>query len=280
MAGSCKPDLILLDVVLPDIDGYTVCRRLRQSSTLYVPILMLTELRTAVEDKVDGLTVGADDYLAKPFDERELVARVAAMMRIKQVIDGLFNRLEEDHQSYVTLKRLALTDQLTGLYNRHYFTEVLEREFSLAQRYQTSLACFMCDIDHFRDFNTRFGHATGDWVLKEVSRLMQENCRQEDVIARYGGEEFVALLPMTEMRAAHALTERLRSLIETRQWDSPASQLQITTSFGIAVYPSPAITRPDQLPACADKALYRAKELGRNRVILYNLAETLSGLSR
>jgi diguanylate cyclase (GGDEF)-like protein len=277
MAESNKLDLILLDVVLPDIDGYTVCRRLRQKSILYVPILMLTEQRTSVEDKVDGLSVGADDYLAKPFDERELLARVVAMLRIKRVIDGLFNRLEEDQQSYLMLKRLALTDQLTGLYNRHYFTEVLEREFSLAKRHSTSLACFMCDIDFFRDFNTRYGHPTGDWVLQEVSRLMQKTSRQEDVVARYGGDELVALLPLTEMLTARAAAERLRSLIESMSWDSPSGQLHITVSIGVAVYPSPDISQADQLPAHADKALYRAKEMGRNRVVMFNPVEMTNG---
>jgi diguanylate cyclase (GGDEF)-like protein len=275
-AEAAKQDLILLDVVLPDIDGYTVCRRLRQKSLLYVPILMLTEQRTSVEDKVDGLSVGADDYLSKPFDERELLARVVAMLRIKQVIDGLFSRLEEDHESYLMLKRLALTDQLTGLYNRHYFAEVLEREFFLAQRHQTSLACLMCDIDYFRDFNTRYGHPVGDWVLQEISHLIRENSRREDVIARYGGDELIALLPMTDMPAARAWAERLRSAIETNHWNSPAGQLRITISTGAAVYPSPDISRADLLPVCADKALYRAKEQGRNRVALYNPVEMFS----
>jgi diguanylate cyclase (GGDEF)-like protein len=226
---------------------------------------------------VDGLSVGADDYLAKPFDERELLARVVAMLRIKRVIDGLFNRLEEDEQSYLMLKRMALTDQLTGLYNRHYFSEVLEREFSLAKRHRTSLACFMCDIDFFRDFNTRYGHPTGDWVLQEVSRLMQKTSRQEDVIARYGGDELVALLPMTEMPAARASAERLRSIIETNCWDSPSGQLRITISIGVAVYPFLDISQAEQLPACADKALYRAKEMGRNHIVMYNPVEMPGG---
>ena len=272
-AEAYRPDVVLLDVVLPDLDGFEVCRRLRQSGPGYIPVLMLTEQRTSLEDKVDALATGADDYLAKPFDERELLARLAALLRIKQVIDELHQRLTSEHQSYQALKRIALTDHLTGLYNRHYFAEVLAREFGLSQRYGSPLACILSDIDHFRDFNNRLGHAAGDWVLRQTAALMQDLLRQGDVMARYGGEEFVVLLPMTELEPAARLAERLRVQVAGRRCTHPAfGEMQITISLGVAGYPSPAIMEAEQLLVRADEALYRAKAGGRNRAEVYRSA--------
>ena len=125
IAEAEQPDMVLLDVVLPDLDGFSVCHRIRQRSRLYVPILMLTEKRTEISDKVGGLTVGADEYLNKSFDDRELLARVGSLMRIRQVIEDLYNRMADGEQSYQTLRQPALTDRLTGLYNRYYFAEEL-----------------------------------------------------------------------------------------------------------------------------------------------------------
>ncbi|KAF0158591.1 MAG: response regulator receiver [Syntrophaceae bacterium] len=270
LAESEQPDIIILDVVLPDIDGFSVCRRIRQRSLLYIPILMFTEQRTDIEDKVDGLAVGADEYLNKPFDDREMLARVASLMRIRGVIENLYSRLTDGEQSYQTLRELALTDRLTGLYNRHFFVEELNKQFVLTQRYITPLSCIMADIDFFRDFNTRYGHPAGDWVLQEVSCLMKTQMREGDIIARYGGEEFVVLLPMTDLKGATELAERLRMQVEERVWEHPShGALQITLSFGVALFPAPEIKTADQLVECADKALYQAKNNGRNRVEVY-----------
>ena len=274
LAESAQPDIILLDIILPDIDGFSVCRRIRQRALLYIPVLMLTEKRTDIDDKVDGLAVGADDYLNKPFDDREMLARVASLVRIREVIENLYSRLADGEQSYQTLKELALTDRLTGLYNRHFFAEELHKQFSLAQRYKTPLSCIMTDIDLFRDFNTRFGHPVGDWVLQEAATLMKNQIREGDIIARYGGEEFVLLLPMTELKGAAELAERLRMQVEQRVWEHPShGKMQITISFGVALLPAPEIKSCDQLVECADKALYQAKNNGRNRVEIYTPAD-------
>ncbi len=271
IAEAEQPDIVILDVVLPDLDGFSVCRRIRQRSQLYTPVMMLTEQRTDIEDKVDGLTVGADEYLNKPFDERELLARVASLVRIREVVENLYNRLTDGEQSYHTLRQLALTDKLTGLYNRHYFAEELQKQFILTRRYSTPLSCIMTDIDFFRDFNTQYGHPTGDWVLKEVAELMKESMREGDIIARYGGEEFVILLPMTELKGATELAERMREEVEQRTWENPSyGELKITISFGVAIFSAPAIETADQLIARADKALYQAKNNGRNRVEVYS----------
>jgi two-component system cell cycle response regulator len=270
IAEAAQPDLVLLDVVLPDLDGFSVCHRIRQRSRLYIPILMLTEKRTDMEDKVGGLTVGADEYLSKSADDRELLARVASLLRIRQVIEDIYNRMENGEQSYQTLRQPALTDRLTGLYNRHYFAEDLHRQFALARRYLNPLGCIMMDIDLFRDFNTRYGDPTGDWMLQGVASLMKQNVREVDMIARYGGEEFIILLPMIDIGEAAALAERLRKLVEQHIWENPSlGKLHITVSLGVAAIPTQDIETAEHLIACADKALHRAKANGRNRVEIY-----------
>ncbi len=271
LAESEKPDLIILDVVLPDIDGFSVCRRIRQRSPLYIPILMFTDKRTDVEDKVDGLSVGADDYLSKPFDDREMIARVDSLLRVGDVIDNLYSRLVDGELSYQKLRELALTDRLTGLYNRHYFAEELNKQIVLTQRYATPLSCIMTDIDFFRDFNTRYGHPAGDWVLREIAGLMKNKMREGDIIARYGGEEFIILLPMTALKGAEELAERLRSDVEKQAWEHPTyGKFKVTISFGVALSESSDLKTADQLVECADKALYQAKNNGRNRVEVFS----------
>jgi len=276
LAISTQPDVILLDVVLPDIDGFTVCRRLRQSSARYTPLIMLTEQKTSVEDKVDGLAVGADDYLPKPIDHRELLARIAALLRIKQILDEVNERLQEESHAYEIMRRVALTDHLTGLYNRRYMAEIIEREFSLAARYHTPFSVMMIDIDYFRDFNTTYGHPIGDWALQQVASVFNQQLRQPDIIARYGGDEFLAMLPMTDSEQAVLVAQRLNSLVAASQWDSPAGRLQITISVGVASIPLPDILQVDQLIACADQALYLSKKDGRNRVSVFSPGQNAS----
>ncbi|NPV86992.1 MAG: diguanylate cyclase [Anaerolineae bacterium] len=274
MASQQPPDLVLLDVVLPDMDGFEVCSELRRSHPLYLPVLMFTERRTSVEDTVDGLSAGANDYLVKPFDPRELTARVAALLRVKEMIDDLLARLADEHHSYQALRRIALTDHLTGAYNRHYLAEALEREFSLAKRHHTPLACIFCDIDDFRQFNNRHGHATGDWVLKSVVQLMQDNLRQGDILARYGGEEFVILLPLTGLEEGGIMAERLRELIASTMWESAVGRLNITLSFGVAALPNDHVHSAERLVELADQALLRAKAEGKNCVRVWHKADS------
>lgn len=273
-ADTIRFDLVLLDVVLPDLDGFTVCRRLRQKPGAYIPILMFTEQRTAVEDRVDGLAMGADEYLSKPYDRRELLARVTALLRIKQVIDELHMRLTDEYQSYQALRHIALTDHLTGLSNRHFFAEELEREFGRARCYNTPLACVMVDIDHFRDFNALYGHVVGDTVLQGIARILKSAIRQGDIVARYGGEEFVILLPMTLAAATTAIADHLREMIESTAWNGPNKEsLYVTVSLGAACFPSPGMETAEHLLEAAEHALTQAKANGRNRVELATFAD-------
>jgi diguanylate cyclase (GGDEF)-like protein len=270
IAETAQPDMILLDVVLPDLDGFSVCHRIRQRSRLYIPILMLTEKRTDMEDKVGGLTAGADEYLSKSSEDRELLARVASLLRIRQVIEDIYTRMENREQSYQILRQPALTDRLTGLYNRHYFAEDLHRQFALAQRYRNPLGFIMMDIDYFRDIIMRYGEPTGDWMLQGLASLMKQNVREVDMIARYGDQEFVILSPMIDIKETNALADRLRGLVEQHAWEHPSNgRLQITVSLGVAGIPMQGIETAERLVACADKALRRAKANGCNRVEIY-----------
>ncbi len=270
IAEAEQPDIVLLDVVLPDLDGFSVCHRIRQRSRLYIPILMLTEKRTEIADKVGGLTVGADEYLNKSFDDRELLARVASLMRIRQVIEDLYNRMADGEQSYQTLRQPALTDRLTGLYNRYYFAEELQKYFALAHRYLHPLSCILMDLDLFQDFNTRYGHPAGDGMLQNISSLIKQNVREVDMAARYGEEEFILLLPMIDGNGAFVLAEQLREQVEHQTLDNPSfGKLHVTISCGVASIPAQGIETAESLLSCADKALRRAKANGRNRVEIY-----------
>lgn len=265
---EAAPDLIILDVVLPDLDGYTVCRRIRHTFRKYIPILMLTAM-DKVDDRVDGLEVGADDYMVKPFEQRELAARVKALLRIKRLHDDLNTMLTEERQSARMLRKVALIDHLTGVYNRHYLIEIMENEIKKSKRYDQPLACMIIDVDHFRDFNTQFGHTIGDWVLQQLATLMKECVREADVVARYGGDEFIILQPMTLKEDAVKSAERICDLMNAKRWESPKGELNITISIGVAALPDQNVKTAQDLIDCADKALYQGKDQGRNRVCVH-----------
>lgn len=258
-------DLILLDRILPDVDGSAVCRWLKlDQSTRDIPIIMLTSKDT-VADKVAGLAAGADDYLPKPFDESELNARIFVQLKKKSQQDELLmaNRRLEDKLTQV--ETLAIIDSLTGLYNRRRFEAILSVEFKRAARYQTSLSCFMIDIDHFKKVNDEYGHQGGDIVLREIVRLIQENIREVDTAARWGGEEFVVLSPNTPKENAKLAAARILKAVSEHTFTGLV-QHQITVSIGIAGMPDPSMDSKEKLLHAADLAMYEAKKNGRNRV--------------
>jgi diguanylate cyclase (GGDEF)-like protein len=250
-ASELLPDLILLDVEMPDPDGFEVCRQLKaQTRTQTIPVVFLSGA-ASTEQKIQGLELGATDYIAKPFDPAELRARVRASLRTKYLMD--------------LLARKAMIDGLTGLWNRAYFENRLNTELSLARRAQQRLACVMIDLDHFKLVNDRFGHPFGDEVLRSVAQILSETGRSEDVVCRYGGEEFVLLAPNTRAEAAVELAERARRAIESHEWNHGGKTVSVTCSAGVAdLQNSP----PPSILERADAALYQAKHDGRNRVVL------------
>lgn len=261
-AAAKHPDLILLDLILPGIDGYQVCQCIKKGdATSEIPVIMLTS-KSEPADKVRGLEMGASDYITKPFDEGELVARVNIHLQIRE----LHETLKEKNRQ---LKEMANRDGLTGLYNHRYFQETLSKDFQRAVRYHESLSFMMFDIDHFKKFNDTYGHQAGDMVLRKLGSLVEQLTRNSDLSARYGGEEFALLMYHTAPKEAFLISERLRKTVEQHKFQADNLSLTVTISIGVVTFPHPEITDAKTMIKCADKALYQAKEEGRNRVVVF-----------
>jgi two-component system, cell cycle response regulator len=246
-------DIAILDRGLPDGDGLDLCRELRASSP-HGYILMVTG-NTSDEAKLEGFEKGADDYVTKPFQTDELLARVRAGVRIVQLQKALLDtnrRLEE----------LSLTDSLTHVANRRAFDDRLEDAFEHAKRYERPLSLVLVDIDHFKSINDTHGHDAGDRVLRRVADVLAENSRHTDFVARIGGEEFAVLLPEIALFEGMQFGEKLRCNIAI----APFSTGPVTISIGIANMPHSRVISSAELFRAADQALYRAKANGRNRV--------------
>ncbi len=270
LARSSSPDLILLDVVMADIDGFAVCRWLKMNAeTRDIPVIMLT-VRSALADRVEGLNIGADDYLAKPFADEELEARIFAALRVKAAHAELRGRNQELESMLHSVEALASTDALTGLFNRRRFADVLKREFAVTKRYRNTLSCLLLDLDHFKQINDRFGHDAGDQVLKEVGRRITSTLREVDLAARYGGEEFVVLLPHTSKTDARILAERLLQNVRRQAFQFGDELVTVTTSIGCAGNSDVVTDNAEDLVKAADIALYQAKNSGRNCAVMYS----------
>ena len=247
MAAALAPDLILLDVDMPDPNGFEVCRRLKLEENLRaIPVIFLTGAGTT-EEKIRGLELGAVDYITKPFDPAELRARVRAALRMKFMMDLLAKKVQIDF--------------LTGLWNRRYFDQRFDAELSLAKRCGRPLSVLMLDMDHFKLINDTYGHPKGDETLRCVGALLVESVRTEVSVCRYGGEEFAIIAPNVSV-AAFELAERLRGQIEAAKLVFGGKPVHISVSIGVAGSETPDNSLVEQ----ADSALYRAKQRGRNRV--------------
>jgi diguanylate cyclase (GGDEF)-like protein len=266
---SEQPDLVLLDIVLPDIDGFEVARRIRQIERPgdWTPIIFLTGLNKD-EDLEKGIAAGGDDYLHKPVSDVVLGAKIRAMQRIIQMRQSLLVLTRKLDTANQELKRLASLDGLTGIANRRHFDEVLEREWRRAMRQGTELSVLMCDIDYFKQYNDTYGHLEGDECLRQIANTLTITMdRGGDLVSRYGGEEFAAVLPETSLGGALFVAERMKQAILQLNLTNTSSPFGIiTASFGIAsAVPMPE-TSPLSLLETADRALYQAKHEGKNRV--------------
>jgi two-component system cell cycle response regulator len=248
-------DLVITDFLLKGkISGLGIVREIRSSPKSYIPILVISGFDDASR-KIEILRSGASDFVPKPIMEEELLARVRTLVSNKRMIDEL------EHQKKL-LMELALTDQLTSLYNRHCLMDLAPKQIALAQRHAYNLSIMVIDIDHFKKINDMHGHQSGDEVLVTVGDILKESCRQGDYAARIGGEEFVILLNHCDAENSHKRAEVLRNRIQQAK---PAN-LDITVSIGITELPIGKKANFDQLFAIADKALFQAKTNGRNRV--------------
>jgi two-component system chemotaxis response regulator CheY len=252
-----RPNLAVLDWIMPGMDGVEICKRLRKLSLPnYVYVILLTA-RNKREDVIYGLESGADDYIIKPFHHEELKSRLKIGQRI----------IELEHR----ILRLASTDYLTGLLNRRAFLERLERELNRCQREASPMGIIIMDIDHFKKVNDNYGHQAGDLVLQELSTTLVTLCRVYDFIGRYGGEEFIVCLPGADKWNTYQIAERMRSIVENKNILLPdkGTSVSVTASFGIVSMEPGQRKSADRLINEADEALYRAKDQGRNQVVMY-----------
>jgi diguanylate cyclase (GGDEF)-like protein len=251
-----RPDVVLLDVEMPVLDGHATLERLKGDPDLKdIPVVFLTG-RVDTADVVTGLRLGAHDYLRKPFEANELVARVSAALRTKSLQDELRARNAE-------LDRVSRIDMLTGIYNRRHLDEHMRRVISAARRHGRTVGVLLVDIDHFKDVNDQHGHLAGDEVLKEVASRLQGAIRTEDALGRWGGEEFIAVLTDTPAESIGILAERMRQVIASAPFVlDDGTRIPVTVSVGHTHGTDDA----EVLVHRADDALYVAKGAGRNQV--------------
>ena len=270
MIETKLPDLVLLDIMMPKIDGIEVARRVKNNPDLpFIPIIMQTAL-DSTENKVEGLEAGADDYITKPIDFPELKARVKSMLRIKRLQEEIEERERELMEANQRLRHMSQTDALTGLDNRRHIETRIEEMFEHAKRLGEPFSCVMVDLDKFKSVNDEYGHQAGDAVLRQLAKILKHEVREIDHAGRYGGEEFILLLTGTVLDAEVTFAERVRKAIESHTFTFDNGAIQRTASFGVAAWPHPKITSCDGLVRAADDALYVAKETGRNRVIRFD----------
>jgi len=254
--------LVITDWMMPGLDGPALVQKIRTSGQKsYTYIIMLTAMDNK-DNVVLGLESGADEYLTKPFNNRELIARVASGMRIL--------RLEEElMQARKQMEALAMHDGLTGLLNRRAIEEYAEAEFNMARRKDHAMSVILLDIDHFKNVNDQFGHKFGDVVLRRVAQTLKEGLRNYDRVGRWGGEEFLLILPDTELKDAVTVGERLRSKIAATLISlENGESFSIHISLGVACITGKFQSLTKLIDA-ADQALYQAKQTGRNRVCIF-----------
>jgi two-component system cell cycle response regulator len=258
-----RPQILILDWMMPEINGLDLCSKVREQNQIPYQYILLATAKDGKQDLVQGLEAGADDYLTKPFDRSELRARLRACNRILTLQD-------DQIQAHEQMRFQATHDPLTGIWNRGAILETLRRELERSARSNTTTGLLMLDIDHFKQINDTHGHLTGDAALREVTQRIVKAVRSYDSVGRYGGEEFLVVLPGCGKDELDHGAERIRSAVDSGPMLLNGTALSITVSLGAAVTSGGTIS-DTQLLAAVDGALYRAKEIGRNRTVRSDL---------
>jgi len=258
-----KVDLILLDILLPGMDGFEVCRSLKEmEQTKNVQVIIITGL-SDLEDKIRGIELGSDDFLVKPVNGREITGRINILLKKKKHMDTLCANYENAMNS-------AIIDGLTGLYNHLYFKRFLHFEVKRSLRHSYPVSLIMIDVDNFKHHNDTLGHLVGDMILKEIGHVIRDNIREMDLAFRYGGDELAAVLPYCDRKNALDVVDRIRNALASHAFSDkvPLPTGSVTLSIGIAISPSDATT-VEELIEKADQMLYRAKNEGKDRICVY-----------
>lgn len=267
MAAQLKPATILLDLDMPDMDGFEVLRGLKENPiTNAVPVIILSG-KTTSEDKVTAFDLGATDYVTKPFDLAELRARLRAAMRLDHLLRLLAERAD--------------VDGLTGLGNRAAFNKRWKEKVAEATRYGLPLSLALLDVDFFKRINDTYGHPAGDQVLVSLAQLLQNECRVPDIACRYGGEEFALIMPSTSEQDAEVVCERVRVALSRVVWPRhPDSTVTVSVGLVGTAGPTPATVTPEQWLEAADRNLYAAKRAGRNRTLSSELSQSIGPIAK
>lgn len=265
-----KPNFIITDVEMPSMSGYRFLETVRQMEDGQdVPVILISATKDSLKGKLTGFNLGASDFLIKPFNKEELVARVKSLLRIR-------NLMTELKQKNILLEKLAITDDLTGLNNRRYFFETVREQLALGVRHNFDVACMLLDIDYFKSVNDTHGHLAGDDVLKALGTLLTSAKREGEILARFGGEEFIICLFNTDPDNSVKAADRFRTIIEKHDFSSEQFPKigRITVSIGVSICSQHLASSGDnpvtidELLKTADTALYRSKSGGRNRITL------------
>lgn len=249
-----RPDLVILDILLPDIDGFEICRRIRKNEQyINLPVLFHTIVNT-IDEKLIGLEMGAADFLNKDADERELIIRIRNLLYTKKAIDKMV--------------RLSVIDSLTNIYNRAYFQHRVRDEFERGKRYKRDFCCIIVGLDNFKHINERLGYIGGDRILKKIAEVIRSNIRGADILCRYGGDEFGWLLPETLLDDAYLAAERLRQFVVTSDLGNETGSVSITLSCGVSSFNNSA-NASEEIFTQAVEALQKAKKEGRNQTRVY-----------
>lgn len=255
MVYRVKPDIILLDIMMPGINGFEVCSMLKKEHEIKdIPVIMVTAKADGIDIK-RALELGAFDYIKKPIDEIEVVARIQSALRFKSNLDKL--------------KEMAMKDSLTGIYNHALLIDLFDKELVKHERKGENISFVMLDIDFFKKINDTYGHTSGDIILRELSGILTDSVRKSDIVGRYGGEEFGIVFPEMDYEEVYQLCERIRKKVEKFEFQLDNKKVSITISIGICFKGARDKISCGDMIKNADEALYKAKRNGRNRVEVY-----------